>query len=152
MIGPLLTSLSKRGIWSDLFSQVPLKETYDQTSYHKSRSTEPCNSCSCYQELCLSRYDHDDMTHFRFLTFLARDLRGLENIQVYFSFVNVSDSLGPSSEHNCWYDQASITHWTWYDHVWLTAEEVAGSIYNTCQATVGGQSAKFNCSLLFIFF
>ena len=36
---------------------------------------------------------------FRFLTFLARDLRGLENIKVYFSFVNVSDSLGPSSEH-----------------------------------------------------
>ena len=39
-------------------------------------------------------------THFRFPTFLARDLRGLASIKVYFSFVNVSDSLGPSSEHN----------------------------------------------------
>ena len=28
-------------------------------------------------------------------------LRGLPNIKVYFSFVYVSDSLGPSSEHNC---------------------------------------------------
>ena len=41
------------------------------------------------------------LTHFLFLTFLARDLRGLANLKVYFSFVNVSDSLGPSSEHNC---------------------------------------------------
>ena len=41
------------------------------------------------------------LTHFQFLTFLARDLRGLAGIKVYFSFVNVSDSLGPSSEHNC---------------------------------------------------
>jgi hypothetical protein len=40
------------------------------------------------------------LTHFLFLTFLARDLRGLANLKVYFSFVNVSDSLGPSSEHN----------------------------------------------------
>ena len=37
---------------------------------------------------------------FRFLTFLARDLRGLENIKVYFSFVNVSNTLGSSSENN----------------------------------------------------
>ena len=40
------------------------------------------------------------LTHFLFLTFLSRDLRGLANLKVYFSFVNVSDSLGPSSEHN----------------------------------------------------
>ena len=40
-------------------------------------------------------------THFQFLTFLARDLRGLAGIKGYFSFVNVSDSLGPSSEHKC---------------------------------------------------
>ena len=40
-------------------------------------------------------------THFRFLTFLVWDLRGLANIKVHFSFVNFSDSLGPSSEHNC---------------------------------------------------
>ena len=41
-------------------------------------------------------------THFRFPTFLARGgLRGLADIKVYFSFVYVSDSLGPSSEHNC---------------------------------------------------
>ena len=33
---------------------------------------------------------------FRFLTFLARDLRGLENIKVCFSFVNVSNTLGSS--------------------------------------------------------
>ena len=42
----------------------------------------------------------DNLTHFQFLTFLARDLRGLAGIKVYFSFVNVSDSLGLSSEHN----------------------------------------------------
>ena len=39
--------------------------------------------------------------HFRFLTFLARDLRGLAGIKVYFSFVYVSNTLGSSSEHNC---------------------------------------------------
>ena len=42
-----------------------------------------------------------ELTHFRFLTPLARDLRGVANIKAYFSFVYVSDSLGPSSEHNC---------------------------------------------------
>ena len=41
------------------------------------------------------------MTHFLFLTFLARDLRGLANHKVYFSFVYVSNTLGSSSEHNC---------------------------------------------------
>ena len=39
-------------------------------------------------------------SHFRFLTFLARDLRGLAKFKVYFSFVIVSDFLGPSLEHN----------------------------------------------------
>ena len=41
------------------------------------------------------------LTHFLFLTFLARDLRGLANHKVYFSFVYVSNTLGSSSEHNC---------------------------------------------------
>ena len=41
------------------------------------------------------------LTHFQFLTLLARDLRGLAGIKVYFSFVYVSNTLGSSSEHNC---------------------------------------------------
>ena len=48
-----------------------------------------------------NRISIGSITHFLFLTFLARGLRGLANLKVHFSFVNVSDSLGPSSEHNC---------------------------------------------------
>ena len=51
------------------------------------------------------------VTHFQFLTFLARDLRCLANLKVYFSFVNVSDSLVPSSEHNCEAGVSILTSW-----------------------------------------
>ena len=38
---------------------------------------------------------------FPISNFLARDLRRLAGIKVYFSFVYVSNTLGSSSEHNC---------------------------------------------------
>ena len=44
-------------------------------------------------------------THFRFLTFLAKDLRGLANINLHFSFVFVLNTLGSSLEHYCEVDE-----------------------------------------------
>ena len=44
-------------------------------------------------------------THFQFLTFLARDLRGLTNINLHFSFVLILNALGSSSEHYCEVDE-----------------------------------------------
>ena len=44
-------------------------------------------------------------TQFRFLNLVARDLRGLANINLYFSFVFVLNTLGSSTEHYCEVDE-----------------------------------------------
>ena len=67
----------------------------------------------------LCKYTHNvgiTLTHFQCLTFLSRDLRGLAGIKVYFSFVNSSDSLGPSSEHN-WHNTETNKMLT--EHTWM---------------------------------